>query len=187
MPLQNAIGQIISDSPQQSTPNGVGLVLLGGLAVAGTLTFISRLPRLVGIGLLSTTVFMVGGLLRAVPPAPPQAASVSTHSFSAAQLASLRTAGKPVLVNATAAWCITCKMNERLVLRHADVRALLAEHNVTVLTADWTQGDPAITAYLQSFDRAGVPLYVYYPPNKEPVVLPQILSVTLITELMNKN
>jgi thiol:disulfide interchange protein DsbD len=171
---------------QQSTPNGVGLLLLGGLVLSGTLTFAPRLrpvPKMIAVTL---TVICVGMLLRSVPATPPREATVSTETFSEELLASLRQAGKPVLVNVTAAWCITCKLNERLVLRRPDVQALLKAHGVTMLTADWTQGDPAITAYLQSFDRAGVPLYVYYASSQKVFVLPQILSVTTVTESINK-
>lgn len=171
---------------QQSTPNGVGLLLLGGLVMSGTLTFAPRLRPLPKIVAVTLTAICMIVLLRSVPATPPREATVSTETFSEERLASLRQAGKPVLVNVTAAWCITCKLNERLVLRRPDVQALLKAHGVTMLTADWTQGDPAITAYLQSFDRAGVPLYVYYASSQKVFVLPQILSVTTVTESINK-
>ncbi|MGE0420303.1 MAG: thioredoxin family protein, partial [Acetobacteraceae bacterium] len=98
-------------------------------------------------------------------------------AYSAERLAELRRQGKAVFVNMTAAWCVTCLVNERVALRTDAVGAAFAERGITYLKGDWTRHDPAITAYLRGFGRDGVPLYVFYPPNGgTPVVLPQILT-----------
>lgn len=106
----------------------------------------------------------------------------STHEpWSIARLEALRAAGQPVLVNMTAAWCITCLANERVALSSPEFHAALEAKGVRYLKGDWTQRDAEITAYLESFGRSGVPLYVLYPgAGREPVVLPQLLSVAIV-------
>jgi len=88
----------------------------------------------------------------------------------------LRAEGRPVLVNFTAAWCITCLVNEKAALSATSVQNALKSKNIAYLKGDWTRQDPAITAALASFGRNGVPLYVLYPPKGEPIILPQILT-----------
>ncbi len=84
----------------------------------------------------------------------------------------------------TAAWCVTCLVNERVAISSDAVRQAFAEHHVTYLKGDWTRQDPQITDYLRENGRDGVPLYVYYPPRGEPSVLPQILTdAALLREL----
>ena len=106
--------------------------------------------------------------------APDRAAS---EPWSEQRLAELRAAGRPVLVNMTAAWCITCLANERVALSSDTVREALEARDVAYLKGDWTRRDEAITRYLQRHGRNGVPLYVLYPPGGgEPRVLPQLLT-----------
>lgn len=116
------------------------------------------------------------------PPTVAAASSASQHqtTFDSAQLSQLRHDGTPVFVDATAAWCITCKVNERVALQDSRIISLFKERSITLMVADWTKRDDAITAWLSSFGRSGVPLYVYYPPGKEPVVLPQILTPNIV-------
>jgi thiol:disulfide interchange protein len=103
--------------------------------------------------------------------------------FSPQRLAELRRAGKPVFVNVTAAWCLTCLVNERVALRSAAVAEVFARKGVVLLEADWTTRDPAITTMLGSFRRNGVPLYLLYPAaTGEPTVLPQILSEGIVID-----
>ncbi|MSR88853.1 MAG: hypothetical protein EXS67_04280 [Candidatus Margulisbacteria bacterium] len=112
--------------------------------------------------------------------------SVSTVTpFSSATLATLRASNQPVLVDVTAAWCLTCQVNERLVLKTPAVQNLLKEKGIAYLVADWTNQDKEITQYLQSLNRSGVPLYVYYAPGKEPVILPQILTQNNLKSALN--
>ncbi len=84
--------------------------------------------------------------------------------------------GQPVFVDFTAAWCITCQVNKKTTLSHADVQADFAAKRVTLLRADWTRRDPAITQALQALGRSGVPVYVLYAPGKAPVALSEILT-----------
>jgi thiol:disulfide interchange protein DsbD len=93
---------------------------------------------------------------------------------------------RPVFVNMTAAWCITCLMNERTSLSTERVRQAFQDHNVLYMKGDWTNRDDHITEFLESYGRNGVPLYVYYGPainNDErpaPVLLPQILTPEIV-------
>jgi thiol:disulfide interchange protein DsbD len=101
--------------------------------------------------------------------------------FTTARLNALRAAGKPVFVNLTAAWCVTCLVNDRLALDRPAVQRGFTEAGVTYLVGDWTRADPDITAYLKEHGRSGVPLYVYYPRGDgQPIVLPQILTPGLV-------
>lgn len=107
------------------------------------------------------------------------------ESFSSERLAALRASGKPVFVNMTAAWCITCLVNERIALSSATVNEQFDALGITYLKGDWTNGDPQITALLESFGRSGVPLYVLYGPgNAEPVLLPQLLTESLVLDAL---
>lgn len=100
------------------------------------------------------------------------------ESWSEARLQQYRSEGRPVLVNMTADWCITCLANEKAALNTSAVKNMLAEHGIAYLKGDWTRQDPAITDYLAQFKRNGVPLYVVYPadPAKPPQLLPQLLT-----------
>ncbi|GAB59887.1 protein-disulfide reductase DsbD family protein [Rheinheimera nanhaiensis] len=135
--------------------------------------------------LLLLLALLLPALTPAVSNAPVQQQS-SQHwqSWSAAKLQQLKAEGKPVLVNMTADWCITCLVNERVALNTQSSKAALALYDVTYLKGDWTLRDSAITEYLRLYQRDGVPLYVLYWPGQPPEVLPQILTPdTLATTL----
>jgi thiol:disulfide interchange protein DsbD len=105
--------------------------------------------------------------------------------YDAARLETLKASGKPVLVNFTASWCLTCLVNERNAFADAAVQAVFHDKGVTLMKGDWTNRDPAITAALAEFKRAGVPLYVVYnakPGSTEAVVLPQLLSAGIVQD-----
>jgi len=111
---------------------------------------------------------------------------VAGERYSATRLAELRAAGTPVFVNVTAAWCITCLVNERVVLRAPAVTEGFARRGVVHLTADWTNRDPEITRMLGSFERNGVPLYVLYPRSGAPTLLPQILTERAVLDVVDR-
>jgi thiol:disulfide interchange protein DsbD len=107
--------------------------------------------------------------------------------FSQARLDALRAEGRSVFVNFTAAWCITCLVNESVALSSPQVTARMAERGVVYLKGDWTNRDPQITRVLEGFGRSGVPLYVMYPPDAaEPYLLPQILTESLVLEHLDR-
>ena len=90
-------------------------------------------------------------------------------------------AGKPVFVDFTAAWCITCLVNERVALDTPASRRAFEAAGVVKLKGDWTNRDPEITAVLKDLGRAGVPLYLFWPPGApQPRILPQVLTESLI-------
>ncbi len=103
--------------------------------------------------------------------------------YSAARVEELNAAGKPLLVNFTASWCLTCMVNERNAFADDAVQKIFRDRKVTLMKGDWTNRDPAITKALASFGRAGVPLYVVYnsqPGSQGPKVLPQILTASVV-------
>ncbi|MEY2485753.1 MAG: hypothetical protein QOH39_1401 [Verrucomicrobiota bacterium] len=105
------------------------------------------------------------------------------HAFSAELLQSELDQGHAVFVDFTAAWCLNCKFNERQVLENATVREAFQRHGVTKLKADWTNGDPVITSFLQRFGRVGVPFYVLYSGKSEdPIVFPELLTKNMVLE-----
>jgi thiol:disulfide interchange protein DsbD len=123
--------------------------------------------------------------------APAKSAGAGTTSddrewtaFTPAAVAALTASGRPVFVDFTAAWCVTCQVNKRLVLNADDVRARLAEKGVALVRADWTRRDPAITQALAALGRNGVPVYVLYRPGKEPLLLPEVLQRSTMHEAL---
>jgi thiol:disulfide interchange protein DsbD len=106
--------------------------------------------------------------------------------FSAQRLADLRRAERVVFVNVTADWCVTCKANDRAVLGHASFDTAMAKADAVYMIGDWTDVDPALTAFLQSHDAVGVPLYVVYPRRGPPRVLPTILTRDLVADALRE-
>jgi thiol:disulfide interchange protein len=108
------------------------------------------------------------------------------EAYSAARLAELRAQGKPVFVNMTAAWCITCLVNEKVVLGTDGIVQAMADAQVSYLKGDWTNNDPAITAVLRQYETSGVPLYLMFPADasKPAEVLPQILTDNIVREAL---
>lgn len=110
--------------------------------------------------------------------------------YSAELLQTLRTQGKPVFVNLTADWCLTCLANERIALHTRDVEQAFDDHKVITLKGDWTNSDPQITELLKEYGRSGVPLYLWFPANRtgKADVLPQLLTQdTVINAIKGSN
>lgn len=107
-------------------------------------------------------------------------------AWSEPALAELRAAGKPVFVDVTADWCITCIANERAVLLTDTMQAAFAEHGVIYMVADWTNYDADIARFISAHGRTGIPLYLMYPadPTLAPIILPQILTDAAVLEAL---
>lgn len=111
------------------------------------------------------------------------------QSYSPKALAEARATGKPVFVNLTADWCITCLANEKVALGTEDVEAAMKEMDVIALKGDWTNEDPEITKLLNQYGRSGVPMYLWFPAGHEgdAIVLPQILNKSIVMNALQEN
>ena len=170
---------------QQAGPKGVAIVLAACIALALSLWLwgVTRDTRGRVFGIIAALLILLAGLygvsqLGGANAAQPAAQGAKLgEPYTAAKLASLRAANRAVFVDATAAWCITCLVNEDAVLSRDSVQSAFAAKNVVYLVADWTNQNPEITALLKENGRSGVPLYLYYAPGAaKPQVLPQILT-----------
>jgi thiol:disulfide interchange protein DsbD len=182
---------------QQAGETALLLVLMGFVAIAFALwafRFRGPLARATGVTCLALALGL-GVLPSRLPAADPAATSRAgsyeisfdgpSEPFSPERLAALRAEGRPVLVNMTAAWCLTCLVNEGNALSGDGFEATLARNDAAYLKGDWTRRDPVITTYLRSFKRSGVPLYVVYPATGEPVLLPQLLTEGIVRDALD--
>ncbi len=141
---------------------------------------------------LATAAWSLAMIAKLPKPAAGNTAAVTQNArdlavvpFSEQRLADLRRAGRVVLVNMTADWCITCKANEKAVFGRDGFRDALREADAVYMVGDWTDVDPAITGYLQRYRAVGVPLYVVYPRGGgEGRVLPAVLTPALVRDAL---
>jgi thiol:disulfide interchange protein DsbD len=177
-PMYGAAAWLVWVASQQSGPAGVltagsGIVLVGFAAWAfGACQTSHGRRRRWGYAAAIAAGLGAAALLPGAGSASPQ----FSEPYSAARLAELRSEGRPVFVNMTAAWCISCLVNERLALSPKAVRDAFARSHVAYLKGDWTRQNPAISRFLREHGRDGVPLYIFYPPGAPPRVLPQLLT-----------
>ncbi len=106
--------------------------------------------------------------------------------WSPETVASALASGRPVFVDYTAAWCVSCQANKRLVLSRQEVLQAFAAKNVLLLRADWTHRDARITESLRSMGRSGVPVYVLQAPGKPAQLLPELLTVSTVLDSLSK-
>jgi thiol:disulfide interchange protein len=147
------------------------------------------------LGRVGATLAAIGAVVllanAETTPHPRSATAAETGSqlaYSASRLAALRAEGRPAFIDMTAAWCVTCLVNERVALSSPAVQSAFAKHKITYLKGDWTRADPEITRFLREHNRDGVPLYVYYPPKGQPpVVLPQILTASTVLDEIDRS
>jgi thiol:disulfide interchange protein DsbD len=171
-----------------------GLVLIGfAVWLYGQTRFAAPVGRRLGTGLAAA------GTAAAIFLAASMTGTLSAKSadlrdglryepFTVQRLAALEAAGKPVFVNLTASWCVTCLINERVALDTDAVRQAFAERGIVPLKGDWTSQNPEITRFLQQFGRSGVPLYLLYDGRgSEPVMLPQILTAASVLDALGKS
>jgi thiol:disulfide interchange protein DsbD len=167
-----------------------GAVLIGFAAwIFGASRGSARRGRAIGGAAAAAIALMTLLMLEKLTVAPPDArtAAADGAAYSPDRLAALRAEGRPVFVNMTAAWCVTCLVNERVALSSDKVKDAFAKRNVAYLKGDWTRADPSISEFLKEHGRDGVPLYVLYPAHGEkPVMLPQILTETAVLNELNR-
>ena len=126
-------------------------------------------------------------------PAPASATATATAKTSAWQpytpalVSKYRAEGRPVFVDFTASWCLSCQVNERLILDNPQVEQKLQQSGVALVRADWTTQDPAITQALAALGRDGVPTYAIYPgsPSAPPHVLPEVLTRGIVIDALS--
>lgn len=190
-PMYGAAAWLLWVLAQEAGPQGLAATLAAFVAVAfaAWAWTASRnagarwraagfLFALCGVGLaLAGIAFAQTGDVAAISPAAAGEGALHAEAYSAARLDELRSAKRPVFVDATAAWCITCLVNEKVALSNPAVAQAFARTHTAYLVADWTKRDAEITALLAAHDRSGVPLYLYYKPGAADAnVLPQILT-----------
>ncbi len=129
----------------------------------------------------AATIALTAPLKPMEAPAAGAQAGANFEPYSEVRLAALRAEGRPVFINFTAAWCITCKVNERIALSKTDVESAFKRANVAYMKGDWTNRNAEISAALRAVGRDGVPLYLYYAPGATaPVILPQVLTPGMV-------
>ena len=182
--------------PGEALGSLFGLVLVGfAVWIYGKTRLARPTGRSLGTGVAATTgvaaLFLAASLTPMAAGGPPARAGtqggLNYEAFTPQRLAALRAEGKPVFVNLTAAWCVTCLVNERVALDTGAVRQAFAERGIVLLKGDWTSQNPEITQFLQQFGRSGVPLYLLYSGSGEPVVLPQILTAASVLDTVAKS
>ena len=120
-------------------------------------------------------------------PASYASGSINKEAYDETRLAALQAEGTPVFIDFTAAWCITCQYNKRVVLDTAEVQAMFAETGTVFMVADLTNPDPVISAAIERQGRSGVPLYLYYKDTGAPEILPQILTAERMKETLERS
>ncbi|MCM2305215.1 MAG: thioredoxin family protein, partial [Elusimicrobia bacterium] len=154
--------------------------LLGFLPRPGA--WMERMKRALSVPMFLTSAWLLWVLWRLL--AAPAAADPLWRTWSPEAVREARAGGRTVFVDFTAAWCLSCQVNERVVLSRPEVAAALAKG--LAFKADWTDRDPVIEAELARHGRAGVPLYIVYPKGGEAVTLPEILTPGLVLETLGE-
>ena len=188
-PMYGAAAWLVWVTAQEAGPTGLAgaLAALVALAFAAWVWTASRGGRWRLAGAVIAALGAVAALVAisqvepnaVTAPVASNSATAALHPepYSAARLVALRARHRPVFVDATAAWCITCLVNERVALSSPEIAAAFARTQTVYMVADWTRRDGEITALLAAHDRSGVPLYLYYGPGAATAeVLPQVLT-----------
>jgi DsbC/DsbD-like thiol-disulfide interchange protein/cytochrome c biogenesis protein CcdA len=168
---------------------GTTALLLGLGATAAIALFLYRVGQRQRdggrVGWALPVAIAMSGVVFAVTPTPNGLASrtvAGAETWTEARVTNDVRRGKPAFVYFTADWCLTCKVNEAAAIDRDEVRAAFKQAGVDVLAGDWTNGDPAITRFLESRGRAGVPFYLWYAPAKPPEELPQVLTPAMLID-----
>lgn len=166
------------------------LSLLLGLVVVGIAGWVlghwGTLVRSRGVRRTAQVVaaaMLAGGFVYGMPKTGAAApGDITWEPWSAARVAELVREGRPVYVDFTARWCVTCQANKKLVFGSGDVRAFFAKHKIATLRGDWTNRDSAITAELARWHRSAVPFNLVYLPGAEPKQLPEVLTAGIVLD-----
>jgi thiol:disulfide interchange protein DsbD len=119
--------------------------------------------------------------------AAPKAGELAWQPWSPEEVRRITESGKPVFVDFTAAWCVTCQVNKRVALNNTEVVKAFAAHDLTPLKADWTRRDPRITAELATLGRNAIPVYaIYLPGSDAPRLLPEVLTPSIVLEEVSR-
>jgi len=134
--------------------------------------------RIIAIAAVSVALLLPYQLLQKKP------ATDRWQAYSSELLEELRAQGRPVFIDLTADWCLTCLANERVTLTKSEVETVFDAYKVATLKGDWTNNDPEISKLLAEYGRSGVPLYLWFPANRsgKADVLPQLLTPSLVIE-----
>jgi thiol:disulfide interchange protein len=112
------------------------------------------------------------------------------QQFTKGSLEKALASGRPIFVDFTADWCLTCKTNERFAIDTPQVREAFSKQKAILLRADWTKGDPEITEILKNHGRAGVPMYLVYPrggKEEQAMLLPELITSQTVLDALNKS
>ena len=186
---------------QQTGPGGIAFLLFGLLllSLAGwtlgrwSAVQVSTRTRIITrtvaalslVGAVGVTVLGAQSGPGADAPRPSTASDVQWQAFSPETVEQLRADGRPVFIDFTAAWCLTCQVNKRTALSSESVQQAARAKNVALLRADWTNRDPVITRALASHGRSGVPVYVLYSGDgSAPELLPEILTEQIVLDAL---
>ena len=146
----------------------------------------ARKPAKRAIALARVFVYAILGLWLCMPSKATDTAGPAWEKWSPERLAEARAQGRPVYVDFTARWCVTCQTNKKLVFSSSEVLGHFSRKNVVLLKADWTNSDPAITAELARWNRSAVPFnLVYLPGQSEPTILPEVLTPDIVLKALN--
>ncbi|MBN19938.1 MAG: thiol:disulfide interchange protein [Bdellovibrionaceae bacterium] len=171
----------------QTEMMGVG-IYSGAVVLLILWTFFQSRKKSFFLGVVFIFAVLSAGL-SFVPGKSHQPETLHSHgfewnSYSAHKLKKWRKEKRPLFLDVTAAWCVTCQVNEKLIFGSDEVIEFLRENNVRLVQADWTNQDPQITKLLSQFGRQGVPLYVYYPVEGDPILLPEVLTPQIFLDLL---
>jgi len=172
----------------QAGEDGVLFALVAMLAVGLAIWFFKRkgmIGKILGALSVLAAIVLPVSITANAASGEIAASELDAELWSLTRVAELQAEGRPIFVDFTAAWCVTCKVNEKVVLSQPRIRTLFQDTNTTFLVADWTNKDDVIAAELAKYGRAGVPLYLVYSPSNNsvsPAILPQVLSYDVIKD-----